>query len=218
MSPSAIVLHATVGEALPSLNWLANPNPSGNPDLRVSIHYLIDRDGTTYQMVEEVWRAWHAGESNYLGLQDWNNFSIGVEMVNRNDGVDPYDPRLVEAARQLCIHLVEKYDIQPSLIVSHQQISLRGKTDPKNFPLADFIASLYYRPELLRLAAWTALGVELHPEFAFQRRAQELQLGAPVGSELRTVIGGVRWAFQCFSGGVLATEEGNWGDIRLMNW
>ncbi len=136
--PSAIVLHATVGNANASLNWLANPASC------VSIHYLIDRDGSLYQMVAEELRAWHAGPSSYHGLTDWNNFSVGIEMVNRNDGMDPYDPPMVEACRQLCVYLVRKYRIQPDMIVTHQMISgaITGKSDPKGFPLEEFIMSI----------------------------------------------------------------------------
>lgn len=213
--PNAIVLHATVGEARPSLNWLANPN-SG-----VSIHYLVDRDGTVYQMVSEELRAWHAGPSSYNGLSDWNNFSIGIEMVNRNDGVDPYDPPLVEATRKLCVYLVSKYHIQPNMIVTHAMISgaLTGKSDPRGFPLQEFIMSLASDiPNEVRLAAWKALGIDYNPDAMIQKKARELGMGRPVTNELRTVVNGVRWAFQGFEGGILATEEGNWDDVRRMDW
>jgi len=93
--PRAIVMHATVGEAIPSLNWLANPASE------VSVHYLVDRDGTVYQMVSEDLRAWHAGPSYYNGINDWNSFSVGIEMVNRNDGVDPYSPALMASVKNL---------------------------------------------------------------------------------------------------------------------
>lgn len=214
-SPVAIVLHATTGAATPSLNWLANPN-SG-----VSIHYLIDRDGAVYQMVEEAMRAWHAGPSNFRGRSRWNDFSIGIELVNLNNGEDPYEPALVEACRQLCVSLVHKYNLQPDMIVTHAQISgpLTGKSDPRGFPLEAFIMSVASQlPAELRTAAWMAIGIAYNPEAAFQARAHELSLGRPVTNELRTVINGVRWAFQGFDGGILATEEGNWGNIRKMDW
>ena len=213
--PNAIVLHATVGEAGPSLNWLANPN-SG-----VSIHYLIDRAGTVYQMVSESLRAWHAGPSFYNGLSDWNNFSVGIEMVNHNDGVDPYDPPLIEACRKLCIYLVSKYRIEPDMIVTHAMISgpLTGKSDPKGFPLEEFIMSLASEiPQEVITAAWMAIGIAYNPEAALLQKAKELGLGRPVTNELRTVVNGVRWAFQGFEQGILATEEGNWGNIRQADW
>ncbi|MBI5877177.1 MAG: N-acetylmuramoyl-L-alanine amidase [Chloroflexi bacterium] len=213
--PNAIVLHATVGESGPSLNWLANP-VSG-----VSVHYLVDRDGSVYQMVDEVQRAWHAGPSFYNNLSDWNNFSIGIEMVNRNDGVDPYDPRMVAATRKLCAYLVRRYAVTPDMIVTHAMISgaITGKSDPRNFPLQEFIMSVAAEiPEEIRTAAWMAIGISFNPDAAIQRRAKELNLGRPVTNELRTVVQGVRWAFQGFEGGILACEEGNWANVRKMNW
>jgi hypothetical protein len=213
--PSAIVLHATVGDAGPSLSWLSNPSSE------VSVHYLIDRDGTVYQMVPEALRAWHAGPSFYAGLSDWNNFSVGIELVNRNDGIDPYPAAQVEACKKLCVYLVYKYAIAPDMIVTHKMISgaITGKSDPKGFPLEAFIMSVAQElPPEIRLAAWMAMGISYNPDAAIQQRAKDLALGRPVTNELRTVVHGVRWVFQGFEEGILATEEGNWANVRKMDW
>jgi N-acetyl-anhydromuramyl-L-alanine amidase AmpD len=213
--PHAIVMHATVGEAIPSLNWLSNPAS------QASVHYLVDRDGTVYQMVSEELRAWHAGPSYYNGMNDWNSFSIGIEMVNRNDGIDPYSPALMAAVKKLAIYLVGKYGVEPEMIVSHKQISgaLTGKSDPRGFPLEAFIMSVAQDlPNELRTAAWMALGISYNPNAALQEKAKELDLGHPVTNELRTVINGVRWTFQGFDRGIVATEEGNWGNVRRLDW
>ncbi len=213
--PDAIVLHATTGPARPSLNWLANPN-SG-----VSIHYLIDRDGTVYQMVEEAMRAWHAGPSDFNGRSRWNEFSIGIELVNLNNGEDPYEPELIEACHKLCTYLVTKYNIQPEMIATHAQISgpITGKTDPRGFPLEAFTMSVASQiPEEVKSAAWLAIGVMYNPEAALLVKAKELKLGRPITNELRIVVKGVKWVFQGFDGGILATEEGNWDNIRRTDW
>jgi N-acetyl-anhydromuramyl-L-alanine amidase AmpD len=51
---------------------------------RVSAHYLIDRDGTVYRLVDEKRAAWHAGK----GVLKWevsrtglNSTSVGIEML-----------------------------------------------------------------------------------------------------------------------------------------
>ena len=44
----------------------------------VSAHYMIDRDGTLWQMVREQDRAWHAGAGEWCGMDDINSRSIGV--------------------------------------------------------------------------------------------------------------------------------------------
>lgn len=49
-------------------------------DLRVSAHFLIDRQGTLFQFVSCYQRAWHAGVSTWRGRERCNDFSIGVEL------------------------------------------------------------------------------------------------------------------------------------------
>ena len=46
---------------------------------RVSIHFLIDNDGTIYQMLDTQHKAWHAGIKNGVG---GNRKGIGVEIAN----------------------------------------------------------------------------------------------------------------------------------------
>ncbi|MBI1802585.1 MAG: hypothetical protein HYR71_13250, partial [Chloroflexi bacterium] len=69
-------------------------------------------------------------------------------------------------------------------------------------------------PDEVRTAAWQALGVSYNPNAALQIKAKELGLGHPVTSELRVDVKGVRWEDQGYAGGIVATEEGNWGNIR----
>lgn len=48
----------------------------------VSVHFVIERDGSITQQVPTNRRANHAGKSSYHG-RDWcNGFSIGIEIVN----------------------------------------------------------------------------------------------------------------------------------------
>ncbi len=45
----------------------------------ISVHFLIDNDGTIYQMLDTQHKAWHAGISRYPG---GNEKGIGVEISN----------------------------------------------------------------------------------------------------------------------------------------
>ena len=81
--PNFVILHdtsnSTVDRALRTLT---------DPAREVSAHYLIGRDGTLYQLVDESRRAWHAGASYWGGDTDLNSASIGIELDNT--GAEPY--------------------------------------------------------------------------------------------------------------------------------
>lgn len=138
--PDMIVLHATVISLDATLSGFARTS-SG-----VSSHYVVGKEGDVFQMVQEADRAWHAGESFWKGRQDINDFSIGIEMVNLNDGLDPWPDAQVDAALELCRYLVNKYGIVRDNVVTHEWIAGyagRGKTDPLGFPMDSFLDNLF---------------------------------------------------------------------------
>lgn len=49
---------------------------------RVSCHYFICEFGRIFSFVDLKKRAWHAGESEFLGRPNVNDFSIGIELQN----------------------------------------------------------------------------------------------------------------------------------------
>lgn len=49
---------------------------------KVSVHFVIERDGTVTQQVPTNRRANHAGTSSFHGRAGCNDFSVGVEIVN----------------------------------------------------------------------------------------------------------------------------------------
>jgi len=129
-----IVLHATAGGYEGSLAWLIDPRS------RVSAHYLINKQGLCHQLVPDSEKAWHAGRSAFRGEYGVNAFSIGIELVNANDGRDAYPEEQVRACAELCAHLCYAHHIPRDRITSHYTIShaLQGKTDPKHFPWERF--------------------------------------------------------------------------------
>ncbi|WP_411836720.1 N-acetylmuramoyl-L-alanine amidase [Paracoccus sp. ME4] len=76
--PEIVILHDTAGRLTPgnSAAYLRD-NPAG-----VSVHFVIERDGSIEQQVPTNRRAGHAGKSSYHGRADCNAFSIGIEIVN----------------------------------------------------------------------------------------------------------------------------------------
>ena len=67
-----------------------------------------------------------------LGWKGFNDFSIGIELVNYNGNVFPYTDQQYEALAQVILHLKSKYSSlkQAKRIVGHEHISgFRGKAD-----------------------------------------------------------------------------------------
>jgi AmpD protein len=97
--------------------------------LEVSSHLLIDREGEITQFVPFNLRAWHAGESEFMGRKNCNDFSIGIEL--EGDDNTPY----TEAQYQTLVNAVRQLQacypaISPDRIVGHSDIAPGRKTDP----------------------------------------------------------------------------------------
>lgn len=96
----------------------------------VSAHYLIDRGGKIYRLVEDKNIAYHAGASKMPdGRQDVNNFSIGIELMNKED--TEFTKAQYEAVNDLTAYLKKKHSIK--YVVGHGDIAPTRKTDPWNF-------------------------------------------------------------------------------------
>jgi N-acetyl-anhydromuramyl-L-alanine amidase AmpD len=130
---NCIVLHATV-----------EPTTEGtlgiflNPERRVSAHFIVGRDGRVVQMVPVEKRAWHAGASVLDGVHSVNDFSVGIEIVNLNDGKDPYTVEQYQAVAGILRFLRSRYDVPDARIVSHAQIATPPgrKSDPQGLDFA----------------------------------------------------------------------------------
>jgi N-acetyl-anhydromuramyl-L-alanine amidase AmpD len=95
----------------------------------VGAHYLIGRDGTTYRLVADQNIAYHAGVSTMPdGRTGVNAFSIGVEMVNTQDG--KFTAAQYSALNRLIGDLKKQYPIK--YILGHSDIAPGRKTDPWN--------------------------------------------------------------------------------------
>jgi N-acetyl-anhydromuramyl-L-alanine amidase AmpD len=131
---SCIVLHSTVEPTTQgTVNIFLDDKRAG----RVSAHFVVGKDGRVVQMVPIEKRAWHAGKSVFNGQNNVNHFSVGIEMVNLNDGNDPYPDEQYHAVAGIIRFLRSRFDIPDSSIVSHQQVATAAgrsdKTDPLGF-------------------------------------------------------------------------------------
>ncbi|MBK5914239.1 N-acetylmuramoyl-L-alanine amidase [Rhodocyclus purpureus] len=121
--PNFVILHQTsndnVERALTTLT---------DPLRKVSAHYLIGRDGTLLQLVDENFRAWHAGESWWGGNTDMNSASIGIELDNT--GEEPFSESQILALLKLLDELRSRHRIPPANVLAHGDIAPTRKVDP----------------------------------------------------------------------------------------
>ena len=103
-----------------------------DPAAKVSAHYVVEEDGTVWQLVEESERAWHAGESFWQGTRDVNGASIGIEIVNPGHdwGYRPFPEPQMAAVETLARGILGRHPIPPDRVVGHSDIAPRRKQDP----------------------------------------------------------------------------------------
>lgn len=126
--PNMVIIHHTssgsVEDGLHTLTDAAR---------KVSAHYLIARDGTLYQLVDERRRAWHAGASYWGGNRDINSASIGIELDN--DGEEPFPEAQIATLIALLDDLRTRYAIPAANVVGHADVAPGRKADPsRHFP------------------------------------------------------------------------------------
>ena len=82
-------------------------------DYTVSAHYLIGRDGSIYQLVDEKNIAYHAGLGQTPDKRNHiNNFSIGIELMNTK--TDKYTAEQYDSLNKLLSEIKNNY--LPSLL------------------------------------------------------------------------------------------------------
>ena len=81
-----------------------------DPKYKVSSHYLISRKGKIIQLVKEKDIAWHAGKSKWKKFKNLNNYSIGIELVNKGHqfGYQNFSQRQISSLIKLCKKLKKK--------------------------------------------------------------------------------------------------------------
>jgi N-acetylmuramoyl-L-alanine amidase len=78
IAPTLVILHDTASR-------LTHGNAAAylaDNTAQVSVHFVVELDGTIVQQVPTNRRANHAGRSSYHGRPNCNDFSIGIEIVN----------------------------------------------------------------------------------------------------------------------------------------
>lgn len=99
---------------------------------RVSIHYIVGRDGRISKGIPENRVAIHT--------RGHNRQSIGIEMINRGDGSEYFPPAQFDAMVKLVRGIARRHNIKPQNILRHSDVDhstfrcagkrIRRKQDP----------------------------------------------------------------------------------------
>lgn len=141
-APVGIVYHTTEShlapfeeEATRRLKQLGQNLLSGLREAH-SYHYLVDRFGRVFRVVEESQTAYHAGFSVwadsagvYLNL---NDSFLGVAFEGQTGAIDEVTPAQIVSAKMLTDMLRSRYQIAAGNCVTHAQVSV----NPENMRIA----------------------------------------------------------------------------------
>ncbi|WP_300632128.1 N-acetylmuramoyl-L-alanine amidase [Pseudomonas sp.] len=175
---------------------------------QVSSHYLVgdDASGTLYKLVDESQRAWHAGESEWMGRTWLNSSSIGIEIVNPGYSDTPtgrvwypYSEAQVKSLVVLLKDISKRNGIEPKNIIGHSDIAPLRKLDPGPlFPwkrLADEGLGIW--PDAQAVARFQAQYAAQLPSVSwFQQELARLGYQTPQSGELDVATRHVIAAFQ----------------------
>lgn len=101
-------------------------------DTKVSSHLFIRRNGELIQFVPLDKKAWHAGKSKYKNRENFNDFSIGVEMEGSVN--DSFTDRQYSILTDTIDELKKLFpSIQDSNILGHSDIAPGRKADPGKY-------------------------------------------------------------------------------------
>ncbi len=103
------------------------------PKTAVSAHYVICKEGTIHHMLNDYFRAQHAGVSRWGNLIDINSSSIGIELDNT--GFESFDSLQINSLLSLLNKLKKDYNIPAANFIGHGDIAPTRKNDPNfRFP------------------------------------------------------------------------------------
>lgn len=108
------------------LDWDAHPYFDQIRGMEVSSHFVIRRDGEVLQFVSVNDRAWHAGRSSWLGRDNCNDYSVGIELEGLED--HPFEAAQYAQLSTLLRTLAQHYPIDQ--VAGHEHVAPGRKKDP----------------------------------------------------------------------------------------
>jgi beta-N-acetylhexosaminidase len=114
--PHVIVEHYTANESFQA-TWNTFASDSPDPELHQlpgdCAHFVIDTDGTIYQLVRLNTMCRHTVGLNYT--------AIGIEHVGDSDTQILNDPRQLQASLALTLWLMQRYHIKLANVIGHNE-------------------------------------------------------------------------------------------------
>jgi N-acetylmuramoyl-L-alanine amidase len=103
-----------------------------DPAAKVSAHYVVEEDGRVFHLVPEERRAWHAGRSSWMGEDNINQRSIGIEIVNPGHefGYRAFPAVQMAAVRDLSQAVIGRHAIPAARVIGHSDVAPIRKEDP----------------------------------------------------------------------------------------
>jgi N-acetylmuramoyl-L-alanine amidase len=118
-----------------------------------SIHYVVGRSGDVAQQRPELRTAGHVSFGGIMARV--NQRSIGIELVNRGDGLDPFPQAQIEAVTALTADIASRYGLPPGALTTHAALDDRMQPDCGGAPLRRTVDPGPLFPlEDVRRAAW----------------------------------------------------------------
>jgi N-acetylmuramoyl-L-alanine amidase len=160
--PKVIVEHYTDGTSFTSAwNTFAANSPHLGELPGTCAHFIVDRDGTIYQLVRLRVRCRHAVGMNYT--------SIGIEHVGTSDHMVLRDSAQMKSSLRLTLWLMQKFGINIGNVIGHRE-------------------SLYSPYRYERYRSWRCMVHADWPRRAmrkYRRRLRDLadRRGVPVGKK-----------------------------------
>ena len=113
-SPQVIVEHFTASDTFgPVYNTFANDQPHLGELPGTCAHFVVDTDGTIYQLVPLDLMCRHTVGLNYT--------AIGIEMVGQSDQEILGNPAQLTAALDLTLWLMQAYGIELRNVIGHNE-------------------------------------------------------------------------------------------------
>jgi beta-N-acetylhexosaminidase len=153
--PRVIVEHYTANESF-TATWNTFASDAPDPELQelpgTCAHFVIDKDGTIYQLVSLNTICRHTVGLNYT--------AVGIEHVGMSDSEILHNPRQLAASLKLTLWLMDRFGISLANVIGHNESLTSPYHREKYAPWrcqthADWIRAdmAIYRGKLKRLAS-----------------------------------------------------------------